>query len=160
MIRASEEKYRTYINNSPTGIFIVDVTGKYIEVNPSGCQLVGYAEEELRSMNIFEVVVPEYKNSMMQELQDLLQHEKYVGTEYWFVRKDGSKVLVSIDAVKLNENRVIGFCNDITDRMKAEQELKQFTEDLKEAYRTLAKARDEAETANRAKSEFLANMKS
>ena len=38
MLRASEEKYRSYINNSPTAVFVTDSIGRFVEVNAAACQ--------------------------------------------------------------------------------------------------------------------------
>ena len=65
MVRASEEKYRTYINNSPTGVFVTDSTGRYVEVNASACRLLGYSEEELTQRGISDIVAPEDAQSAM-----------------------------------------------------------------------------------------------
>ena len=46
MLRASEEKYRTYIDNSPTGVFVADSTGRFVEVNA-----VGIVSSVTRKMN-------------------------------------------------------------------------------------------------------------
>jgi PAS domain S-box-containing protein len=69
--------------------------------------------------------------------------------EWTFVRKDGSDfpITLSISAVRDNRNQIVGYmgiANDITERKKAEQQLK------------LAMVK--ADDANKAKSIFLANM--
>ena len=51
-----------------------------------------------------------------------------------------------------------GTVQDITNRIEAEQSLKQSSESLRQANQRLEEARNRAEAANRAKTEFLANM--
>ena len=157
-MRASEEKYRTYINNSPTGIFVADLTGRYVEVNASACRLLGYSEEELTQMTISDVVAPEDVQSAMTAFQNILQAGSAVRAEYCFVRKDRSRFFMSVDAVKVRNDRVIGFCADITKRMDAERSLTQHSEALQQTNQRLEEACHKADAANRAKSEFLANM--
>jgi len=41
-LRRSEERYRGLVEHASDGIFIADPTGKYIEVNSSGCAMLGY----------------------------------------------------------------------------------------------------------------------
>ena len=48
----NEEKYRSYIDNAPDGVFIVDETGKYLEVNDAACRITGYSKEVLLTMSI------------------------------------------------------------------------------------------------------------
>ena len=158
LLRASEEKYRTYINNSPTGVFVANSTGRYVEVNASACRLLGYSEEELTQMAISDVVAPEDVQSAMTGFREMLQSGSGISAEYRFVRKDGSRIFMSVDAVKAREDRAIGFCVNITERMNAERSLKQSSEALQHSNQRLEEACDKAEAANRAKSEFLANM--
>jgi PAS domain-containing protein len=48
----SESLYRRYIETAPEGIFIADPAGRYVDVNPAGCALVGYSRDELLRMTI------------------------------------------------------------------------------------------------------------
>ena len=72
MLRASEEKYRTYIDNSPTGVFVADSTGQYVEVNAAACRLLGYSEAELTRMAIPDIVAAEDMQSAMAMLHELI----------------------------------------------------------------------------------------
>ncbi len=65
MLRTSEDKYRTYINNSPTGVFVVDSNGRFVEVNTVGCRLLGYSDAELTRMGISDIVAAEDLQSAM-----------------------------------------------------------------------------------------------
>jgi PAS domain S-box-containing protein len=51
-LRVSEEKYRTYVENSPVAFFAIDSDGKYEQVNDTGCKLLGYSRDELLKMTI------------------------------------------------------------------------------------------------------------
>ncbi len=144
VLRDSEEKYRTYIDNSPTGIFVVDATGRYVEVNPCASRLMGYTREELTRMSIPDILAPEDVPAAMDLFHDLLRTGCGVSGEYCFIRKDGTRFFMSVHAARISADRVIGFCVDITDRKRVETELRD--------------AKTVAEAANKAKSEFLANM--
>jgi len=158
MVRASEEKYRTYINNSPAGVFVADSTGRYVEVNASACHLLGYSEEELTQMAISDVVAPEDLQSAMTGFHEAIQTGAAVSGEFCFVRKDGSRFFMSVHAVRVQKDRVIGFCEDITKRVDTARSLKQYSASLQQTNQRLEEACDKADAANRAKSEFLANM--
>jgi PAS domain-containing protein len=55
----SERKFRNYIANAPDGIFIVDETGHYLEINKAASQITGYSEEEILSMSIKDLISQE-----------------------------------------------------------------------------------------------------
>lgn len=42
-----KEKYDTYIQNAPDGIFVVNDRGQFLEVNKAACNLTGYSTYEL-----------------------------------------------------------------------------------------------------------------
>jgi PAS domain S-box-containing protein len=144
VLRANEEKYRTYIDNSPTGVFVADATGKYVEVNRCASRLMGYTQNELTQMSIPDILAREDVPAAMALFQQLLRTGHAITGEYCFIRKDGTRFFMSVHAARLSADRVIGFCVDITDRKRVEVELR----DAKQA----------ADAASESKSEFLANM--
>jgi PAS domain S-box-containing protein/putative nucleotidyltransferase with HDIG domain len=123
-LRASEEKFRNYIEYAPGGIFIVDETGRYIDANPSACRILGYSKEDILNMSIRDLLAEE-------SLEDGLSHFRNITelnsarSDLWHKHKDGSKRCLTISAVKLSTNRFLGFCVDITERKQAEEELRQ-----------------------------------
>jgi DNA-binding NtrC family response regulator len=54
-LKESEEKFRSYIENAPDGVFVVDETGHYLEITKTACQITGYSEEEILSMGIMDI---------------------------------------------------------------------------------------------------------
>ncbi len=121
-LRRSEERLRSYFENAPHGIFIAGPDGRFQETNPAGCALLGYSEEELAQRAIWDVLAPESRKE--GEASHRRQHER--GRDYTqltLMRKDGTPVEVALAAVALPDGRRLGFCLDITDRIRAEQAL-------------------------------------
>lgn len=139
----SEKKFRSYIDNSPDGIFVTDENGRCLEVNPAASAITGYAQEELLQMSIFDLAPPEALENAHHLLQTL-QEKNCAGSEFEFLHKSGKRCWWSIDAVKLSATRYLGFTKDITVRRRTEKQLLQ--------------AIAAAEAANIAKSRFLSNM--
>jgi len=52
-LKKSEEKYRSYIDNAPDGVFVVDESGKYLEVNDAACTITGYPKEEFINNSVY-----------------------------------------------------------------------------------------------------------
>ncbi len=119
-LHLSEKKYRAYIDNSPIAIFVTNHQGHYLEVNPAACQLSGYSEAELLQMSVADLPAPEALGEGLAAFMRLLEK----GHEYAEVlcqRKNGSQYYLAINAVVLDEERIIIFCQDITERRHTER---------------------------------------
>lgn len=118
----SEKKYSDYIENAPHGVFVVDKNGRYIDVNRAATEITGYSKEEQLKMDIRDMTAEESQNHAF-ELFERLSKTGAMSGELQFIHKNGSKRWWSIDAVKLSENKFLGFSSDITERRKVESDL-------------------------------------
>ncbi len=128
----SEGRYRMYFSNSPNGLFVVDSKGRYLEVNDTSCRMTGYSTEELMSMSISDLVAPDELEKCLKDFEKLLK-TGCLSTELLLRRKDDTKFIIQLDAVKLSSGRYIGFTKDITKHKRVEEDLKE----SEEKYRTL-----------------------
>ncbi|MGA2298897.1 MAG: ATP-binding protein, partial [FCB group bacterium] len=142
-LRLSEAKFRSYIENAPDGIFIVNKEGKYIDANKAACDMTQYSYDEIMTMNIADLLTPEGLNDGIKSFMDL-QKNNYANAELLCKKKDGTHFYMLLDAVKLDDNTFLGYCKDISERKKTENEL--------------IESKERAEELNRLKSSFLANM--
>lgn len=122
-LKESEEKFRSYVENAPMGIFLSDEKGNYLEVNEAGCEMLGYSREEILDMSVPDIVPPEARESTMEGFKRLLNEGK-VREETPFLRKDGTEGYMVVKAVRLPEKRVLAFTLDITEQKEAEKELR------------------------------------
>jgi PAS domain S-box-containing protein len=118
-------KYQTYIENAPYGVFVVDDKGKYIEVNAAACKVTGYSKEELLNMSIADLLAPESVKAGQEHFIKVKEKGMADG-QFLFKHKNGTFYYMTVNAVKIKENMVIGFCEDITEKKEAEQELMKF----------------------------------
>ncbi|MGC8855381.1 MAG: GAF domain-containing protein [Anaerolineae bacterium] len=123
-LRASEMRYRTLVEQASDGIFIADAEQRYVEVNSAGCQMLGYSRQEILSMRMEDLVLPEDLASNPFKMEDL-QQGKTVIAERRLKRKDGTLLPVEISAKILPNGYFQGIMRDITERKQAEAALKQ-----------------------------------
>lgn len=122
-LKASEEKYRTLVEQATDGIFIAGSDGRFIVVNSSGCAMTQYSMEEMLGKTIYDLVDPE---ELMQNPFHFseMNSTKGVIVERKMKRKDGILVDIEVNAKFLSDNRFLAFIRDITGRKKAEAAMK------------------------------------
>ncbi len=123
-LRESEQRYSDYITNTPYGVFVTDENGRYIEGNPAACSITGYSEQELLSMSITDLLCEDSREAGMARLKEVLESGQAVA-EIPFRNKKGERRWWLVSAVKLSDSRMLGFCNDITDRKQVEDAIKE-----------------------------------
>jgi PAS domain S-box-containing protein len=133
-LKESEEKYRSYIDNAPDGVFVTDEVGRFIEVNKAACLLSGYSNDELLARNFLDLLPEESMNEWNDHFQNL-DVTNSATVELLFCHENGLKRWCNIEAVKLSENRRLGFVKDITKRKVAEYQLKESESNLAMAQR-------------------------
>jgi len=114
-----EEKFRIYIQNSPTAVFVVNGEGRYTYVNESGMKLLGYNLNELVQKSISDIS----KEGKISIFKRIKKERKINGTETEWKRKDGSLVSVLVDAVKVSDDEIIAFAKDISEIKETEAKL-------------------------------------
>ncbi len=130
-LKASEARYRSYVDNAPDGIFISDAEGNYIDVNKASAGLTGYSREELLSMNIMDLVPEEGRKFAERHFKECVKYGKSSGSAP-FTMKDGNERYWTVEAVKLSDDKFLGFVKDITE-MKRLRDLKSRAERLETA---------------------------
>ncbi|RUT28999.1 PAS domain S-box protein [Paenibacillus zeisoli] len=82
---------------SPTGIAFVSVDGRWLQVNPSLCALLGYTQDELLNLSMREITYQEEYADSYAKLCKLLHEERTsLKLEHKLIRKDGSVILAQI----------------------------------------------------------------
>ncbi len=142
-LRSSGEKFRAIFENTLDSMFISDDMGRYVDVNPAACKLIGLPAEKLlgHSYTEFQSWKPTVN---LEYLQERVTEQGSISGGNHFISADGQSRDVEFFAIA---NFIPGFhlsvAHDLTERKQAEQE---------------HLAKEAAEQANRAKSAFLSRM--
>jgi len=118
-LQESENKFKVITENSADAIFITDTQGSYQYVNTKACNLLGYSYDELIKMNIADISRKEKVEEQIKVFQTLLKNGHLV-SEIELRKKDGSLILVDLNAVVLPNGLIYGSCRDISERKKHE----------------------------------------
>ncbi|HZY38793.1 MAG TPA: PAS domain S-box protein [Mucilaginibacter sp.] len=120
----SEEKYRSLIEQASDAIFVIDNKGSIIDANASMCRMVGYAHDELLTINVESILDPE--ELKIEPLEDrILTLKDAAMRERQYVRKNGEVFPVEINLKKFADDSVMIIARDITGRKKMEAELRE-----------------------------------
>lgn len=160
-LRESEDRYRKLFELNPQPTWIYDrETFQFLAVNQAALQKYGYTEKEFLSMTIQEIRPPEEIPALLKSVAALHDGQQRYGI--WRHRKkDGGIISAEITSYSfLFDGRPADFviADDVTDRLRAEQERQKFTESLETANQELELRNREVERATRMKSKFLASM--
>jgi PAS domain S-box-containing protein len=127
LLRDSENKYRTFFENSLDALFIARPNGQVLEANAAACEMFGYTEEELIRGGRNAVVDPEDRR-LLPALKERERKGRFTG-ELNFKRKDGGKIPAEITSVIFKTNdgdeRASIIVRDISERKKSEEALRE-----------------------------------
>lgn len=127
-LRESEERFRSAFDHA-AGMALVAPDGRWIRVNKSLCEMVGYSEDELLAGNFRLITHPDDLNLIFDQLRKL--HEGAISSlqlELRYVHKNRQVgwVLLSVTTVNDPQHRsanLIFQMQEITDRKQAEEKL-------------------------------------
>ncbi|RJQ43729.1 MAG: MEKHLA domain-containing protein [Nitrospiraceae bacterium] len=140
-LKDSEERYRSLFDNAHDLIQSIAPDGKIIYVNPAWLRTMGYSLEELRNMTVFDILHPNYRDSCLNTLQQVLSGGTKDNIEAVFISKDGRLVNVEGNAnVQLVDGKAVacnGIFRDVTERKRMEEQIFQITHDWEDTFNTI-----------------------
>ena len=141
-LRKSEERFRTLFEHAPDGYYLLGSSGEFIDGNKAAEEMAGYKKEELLGKKFFEIdlLTPESLEKAVRHFQNNIAGRAAGPDEVTLVRKDGTFLPVEIRThpIKIRDQDVIlGVARDVSERKKAEEEIKRMNYQLEERVKEL-----------------------
>ena len=138
-----EQQIKASFNQAAIGITHLSLKGMWLTCNDKFCQIIGYDQEELIKMSIFDIIHPDETNNIRKAIDQLLTaNVPYFSRETQYLRKDGLPVWVNVTISPVSSPSgeplyFILFIEDITKRREIEEMLQNLVKDLAEANQNL-----------------------
>ncbi|MGI5882190.1 MAG: PAS domain S-box protein [Dethiobacteria bacterium] len=139
VLRESELRYRTIVENNNDALFIRDFAGKILDLNERACQMLGYSRDELLGANLDKIRSPEEKKLTRERTARLMESDQLL-FEGTMLHRDGFIIPIeaSIKVVSRKGDGLIqSFVRDITERKESERRIARYTSELEGLYRKL-----------------------
>ncbi|WP_431210205.1 PAS domain S-box protein [Puia sp. P3] len=118
LVQEREQQLSQAFRYAPIGMALVSLTGTWIKVNNSVCQLLGYTEDQLLKITFQDITHPEDLDSDLHQLQQLVSGviETYSMEKRYF-HKDGHIVwaLLNVSLVRSDTGEPLYFVSQIKD---------------------------------------------
>jgi PAS domain S-box-containing protein len=122
---ALEEQYRDLFENANDLIQCVDPQGRLLHVNPAWQKTLGYSEEEVAHLSIFDIIHPNCREDCRGVMQRLMSGERTERVEVEFVAKSGETVVLEGNAdCQFVDGKPVstrGIFRNVTERKRAEE---------------------------------------
>lgn len=124
LLQDEESRYRLLVEQAPDGIFVADGVGRFLGVNQAGADMLGYGRDEILSLGIADVVVPEDIPRIPIEVSRVV--DGTITTSEWrLLRKDGTTFPGEVVGRCLPDGTLQGILRDVSARHRAETALRE-----------------------------------
>ncbi|HEY6116404.1 MAG TPA: PAS domain S-box protein, partial [Candidatus Dormibacteraeota bacterium] len=139
-LRASEAHYRAILEHIGDAVFVTDSEGRFIDVNPRACELMGYTRDELLRLTSADT----YPLAIREQARGRLRNIAAGNVRFFerqLLRKDGSLCTVEVSARPLPDGKLLATLRDVTERRRneaalreSEERFRQLAESIREAF--------------------------
>ena len=110
-------------NATSDGLFVADATGRYLDVNPAACRMVGYTRDELLCLRVADLVATE-DVPRLEMLTGKLVAGGAEQSQWRLRRKDGTYLTAELTTNALSGGRMQALVRDISERVRGEEAMR------------------------------------
>jgi diguanylate cyclase (GGDEF)-like protein/PAS domain S-box-containing protein len=131
-IRRAERERRValeVLRSMSEAVAVIDIDFRFISVNPAFSRITGYSEEEVVGQDSRLLDSSQHSSDFYRRVRDILERTGHWAGEMWQKRKDAEEFLGWIEMSEVRDSQglrshFVAVVNDITDKKRAEQELR------------------------------------
>jgi len=148
----SEERFRSALVHSAVGMALVGTDGRWLEVNQALLDILGYQQEEILTLTFQAITHPEDLQADMQFVEEMLDGRRTsYQMEKRYIHRKGYIVWAQLNVSMVRDKAgtplyFIAQIQDITLRLKSEQEIRDINTTLEARTRNLEVANQELES--------------
>jgi PAS domain S-box-containing protein len=161
----SESRFRIFAETASDATFTIDAASTIIYVNPAVERIFGYHPTELLGQSLTKIIPARLRGAHHDGIRRYRETGRrnipWSGVELPGLHKNGYEVPLEIsfgEYVLDGARYFTGIARDVTERVRHQQESREYAQRLTELVEKLETRTSEAEAASEAKSQFLANM--
>jgi PAS domain S-box-containing protein len=132
LLRESELRYRSLIENAPIVAWITDRQGKTSYISPNVKKIYGYTSEEILAAGEelwFDRIHPDDREAVQQAFETLFSEHVHHDMEYRIQRKDGEWIWLhdraNVIVERDGQEQAYGVFSDVTETKRQEEKLQQ-----------------------------------
>ena len=143
-IQESEERFRLAFEDAATGMTLVDLDGRFMKVNRSLCEIVGYSSAELTTLTFPEITHPDDLETDLEYVRRLLSEEiRTYQFQKRYIHKQGHSVWIQLNVSLVRDTKdrpqyFIAQIQDISDRKEMETRMQESEERFRLAFEVAA----------------------
>ncbi len=131
---ANEKRFHDLFENSPDAIFVEDLNGEVLDINLAACRLHGAQRETLIGRNVLELIPPDKRTAAAHDFALLARGDlDHVEGFSWVENCRAVPVEIRVSHINYdNKSALLLHVRDITERKRAEEQLRRHSEELEE----------------------------
>ncbi|WP_084681033.1 cache domain-containing protein [Desulfospira joergensenii] len=137
-LQGSEAKYRELVEQSPIGLALTRMDGRFVSVNSAYAKIMGYSIDEILDSTFWDLTPSKCVQKDREQMERIELTGKYGPYEKEYFHKDGHLVPVRINGmivVREDERFIWSSVEDITALKNAEKEKEKLAERLQQSYK-------------------------